>query len=167
MCTRVLICSTEFAPPTKVEQIRTRVLICTSVHFHKTPFIKFMTKIHPRCKFTPRVYICTGVYIVHMNEALDGRLMVTVNFIIFLTMHCSASDLRLKDLSCLMDTRDHITSQQNSKLYSFVTCTCKRVHLKGWCQYRDMSFLFNPLVPNVISGPYQLDESISNLRVVR
>ena len=34
-----LICSTEFAPPTKVEQIRTRVLICTRVHFHKTPFI--------------------------------------------------------------------------------------------------------------------------------
>ena len=21
--------------------------------------------------FTPRVYICTGVYIVHMNEALE------------------------------------------------------------------------------------------------
>ena len=30
-----------------------------------------MTKIHPRCKFTPRVFICTGVYIVHMNEAKD------------------------------------------------------------------------------------------------
>ena len=30
-----------------------------------------MTKIHPMCKFTPRVYICTGVYIVHMNEALE------------------------------------------------------------------------------------------------
>ena len=30
-----------------------------------------MTIIHPRCKFTPRVYICTGVYIVHMNEALE------------------------------------------------------------------------------------------------
>ena len=33
------------APPTKVEQST------------------------PRCKFTPRVYICTGVYIVHMNKA--------------------------------------------------------------------------------------------------
>ena len=31
-----------------------------------------MNKIHPRCKFTPRVYICTGVYIVHMNEALEA-----------------------------------------------------------------------------------------------
>ena len=29
----------------------------------------YMTKIHPRCKFTPRVYICTGVYNVHINEA--------------------------------------------------------------------------------------------------
>ena len=38
MCTRMLICSTVFAPPTKVEQIRTRVLICTRVHFHKTSF---------------------------------------------------------------------------------------------------------------------------------
>ena len=30
--------------------------------------IVYMTKIHPRRKFTPRVYICTGVYIVHINE---------------------------------------------------------------------------------------------------
>ena len=37
-----------------------------------------MTKIHPRCKFTPRVYICTGVYIVHMNEALDRRLNMSL-----------------------------------------------------------------------------------------
>ena len=28
----------------------------------------YMTKRHPRCKFTPRVYICTGVYIVHMTR---------------------------------------------------------------------------------------------------
>ena len=31
----------------------------------------YLTKIHPRCNFTTRVYICTGVYILHMNEALD------------------------------------------------------------------------------------------------
>ena len=31
-----------------------------------------MTKLHPKCKFTPPVYICTGVYIVHMNDALKG-----------------------------------------------------------------------------------------------
>ena len=38
-----------------------------------------MTKIHPRCKFTPRVYICTGVYIVHMNEALEAcALFMTI-----------------------------------------------------------------------------------------
>ena len=30
-----------------------------------------MTKIHPRCKFTTRMYICTGVYIVHINQALE------------------------------------------------------------------------------------------------
>ena len=36
-----------------------------------------MTKIHPRCKFTPRVYICTGVYIVHMNEALELNMSLT------------------------------------------------------------------------------------------
>ena len=29
-----------------------------------------MTKLHPQCKFTTGVYICNGVYIVHMNEAL-------------------------------------------------------------------------------------------------
>ena len=34
----------------------------------------YMTKIHPRCKYTPRVYICTGVYIVHMNEALENSV---------------------------------------------------------------------------------------------
>ena len=32
----------------------------------------YMTKIHPRCKFTHRVYICTGVHIVHINEALEN-----------------------------------------------------------------------------------------------
>ena len=32
-------CSTEFATPTKVEQIRTWMQICNRVHFHKTPFI--------------------------------------------------------------------------------------------------------------------------------
>ena len=36
----------------------------------------YMTKIHPRCKFTPRVYICTGVYIVHMNKALVIRITI-------------------------------------------------------------------------------------------
>ena len=35
-----------------------------------------MTKIHPRCKFATRVYICTGVYIVHMNEALVARHVI-------------------------------------------------------------------------------------------
>ena len=49
MCNRVLICSTVFAPPTKVEQIGTRVLICT------------------------------GVYIVHMNEALDVVFILLIN----------------------------------------------------------------------------------------
>ena len=47
-----------------------------------------MTKIHPRCKFTPRVYICTGVYIVHMNEAryfTDVKFLLITDFgVIFL-----------------------------------------------------------------------------------
>ena len=38
-----------------------------------------MTKIHPSCKFTPRVYICTGVYIVHMNEALETPLIFRIS----------------------------------------------------------------------------------------
>ena len=55
MCTRVLICSTEFAPTTKVEQIRTRVLICTRVHFHKHRLYD---------QNTPQVQIYTlGVYL--------------------------------------------------------------------------------------------------------
>ena len=62
MCTRVLICSTEFAPPTKVEQIRIRVLICTRVHFHKTPFIwpKYTpgANLHPGCIFAPGCILC-------------------------------------------------------------------------------------------------------------
>ena len=60
MCSRVLICSTENAPPTKVEQIHTRVLICTRVHFHKTPFIgpKYTpgANLHSGCIFAPGVY---------------------------------------------------------------------------------------------------------------
>ena len=39
----------------------------------------YMTKIHPRCKFTPQVYICTGVYIVHMNEALESLVGVPLS----------------------------------------------------------------------------------------
>ena len=35
-----------------------------------------LTKIHTRCKFTPRVYICTGVCIVHLNEALNKEAKV-------------------------------------------------------------------------------------------
>ena len=38
-----------------------------------------MTKNHPRCKFTPRVYICTWVYIVHINEAYESLKSNTLN----------------------------------------------------------------------------------------
>ena len=54
-----------------------RVLICSThpgANLHPGAFslnTVYMTKIHPRCKVTLRVYICTGVYIVHINEALD------------------------------------------------------------------------------------------------
>ena len=62
ICTWVLICSTEFAPPTKEEQNRTRVLICTRVHFHKTPFIgpKYTpgANLHPGCIFAPGCILC-------------------------------------------------------------------------------------------------------------
>ena len=57
-----LICSTEFAPPTKVEQISTRVQICTGVHFHKAPFIwpKYTpgANLHPGCIFAPGCILC-------------------------------------------------------------------------------------------------------------
>ena len=60
MCTRVLICSSVFAPPTKVEQIRTRVLICTRVHFHKT---RLHDQNTPQVQiYTPGVYLHRGVY---------------------------------------------------------------------------------------------------------
>ena len=42
----------------------------------------YMTKIHPRCKFTPQLYICTGVYIVHINEALDKDKYFIPNYLI-------------------------------------------------------------------------------------
>ena len=60
ICTRVLICSTEFAPPTKVEQISTRVQICTGcifikhrLHDQNTPQVQI---------YTPGVYLHRGVY---------------------------------------------------------------------------------------------------------
>ena len=60
MCTRVLICSTVFAPPTKVEQIRTRVQISTRcifikhrLHDQNTPQVQM---------YTPGVYLHRGVY---------------------------------------------------------------------------------------------------------
>ena len=74
MCTRVLFCSTELAPPGKVEQIRTQMQICTQVHFHKTP-------LHDQN--TPHVQIYTTdvylhrVQIVHINEALDSIYHMT------------------------------------------------------------------------------------------
>ena len=46
--------------------------ICTRVQILKTPFT--WPKIHPGCKFAPRVQICTRVQIAHMNEALNDIL---------------------------------------------------------------------------------------------
>ena len=57
----------KFAPPRRQEQICTRGQICTRVQILKTPFT--WPKIHPGCKFAPRVQICTRVQIAHMNEA--------------------------------------------------------------------------------------------------
>ena len=53
----------KFAPPRRQEQI------CTRVQILKTPFT--WPKIHPGCKFAPRVQICTRVQFAHMNEAID------------------------------------------------------------------------------------------------
>ena len=53
-----LICSTEFAPPTKVEQIR--IFIKHHLYDQNTPQVQIYT----------RVYICTGVYIVHVKRGL-------------------------------------------------------------------------------------------------
>ena len=66
MCTRVLICSTEFAPPTKVEQIRTWMQICTRMHFHKTPFT--WPKYTPVANLHQGVYLHRGVYCAHKRD---------------------------------------------------------------------------------------------------
>ena len=66
----VLICSTKFAPPGKVEQIRTRmhfargcIFIIHRLHDQNTHQLQIYTY----------VYICTGVQIVHINEVLPFR----------------------------------------------------------------------------------------------
>ena len=57
MRTRVLICSTEFAPPTKVEQIRKLapgcIFIKHSLYDQNTPQVQI---------YTPGVYLHRGVY---------------------------------------------------------------------------------------------------------
>ena len=67
-----------------------------------------MAKIHPRCKFTPRVYICTGVYIVHMNEAKNTLALVQIFFnilgvmYVILMLHDSATLSQRANMSHLV-----------------------------------------------------------------
>ena len=56
----------KYAPTRRQEQNCTRVQICNRVRILKTPFK--WPKIHPGCKFAPRVQICTRVQFAHMNE---------------------------------------------------------------------------------------------------
>ena len=77
MCIRVIICPTEFAPPTKVEQIRTRMQICTRVHFHKTPFI--WPKYTQVQIYTPGVYLHRGVYYAYKRKRQNMKTLSTAN----------------------------------------------------------------------------------------
>ena len=80
---RVLICSTEFAPPTKVEQISTRVQICTGVHFNKAPFT--WPKYTQVQIYTPGVYLHRGVYCAY--ERGFSQLITYVNYLNTLLHH--------------------------------------------------------------------------------
>ena len=89
MCTRVLICSTVFAPPTKVEQIRIRVQICTRVHFHKKH------RLHDQN--TPQVQIYTpgfcergfSVENISFNAIRENKILAK-NFRVYSTL-CPSS----------------------------------------------------------------------------
>ena len=66
MCTRVLICSTEFAPPTEVEQIRKFAPGCIFIkhrlHDQNTPKVQI---------YTPGVYLHQGVYCAYERGFSD------------------------------------------------------------------------------------------------
>ena len=80
ICTQVLICSTEFAPPTKVEQISTRVQICKSAP--GCFFIKH--RLHDQNTsqvqiYTPGVYLHWGVYCAYERGFTRGAMVRSVN----------------------------------------------------------------------------------------
>ena len=83
ICDNKLRSCAQFAPRGKCAPGALLHRICTTykgeanshpdANLHKGEFSKntvYMTKIYPRGKLTPQVYISTGVYIVHINEAL-------------------------------------------------------------------------------------------------
>ena len=98
MCIRVLICSTKFAPHTKVEQIRTRVLICTQVHFHKTPFI--WPKNTQVQIYTPGVYLHRGVYCAYKRgfNRYGGQSRSILIFYMFLFIFLTLSQCKFAPL---------------------------------------------------------------------
>ena len=69
----------KFAPPRRQEQICTRVQIFTRMQILKTPFT--WSKIHPGCKFAPRVQIA------HMNEAYGATTVERVPLVRESTCH--------------------------------------------------------------------------------
>ena len=81
MCTLVLICSTVFAPPTKVEQIRTRVQISTRIHFHIFLKHRLHDQNTPQVQmYTPGVYLHRGVYCAYKRglRLYDGSDLKTI-----------------------------------------------------------------------------------------
>ena len=89
MCTRVLICCTVFTPPTNVEQIRTRVQICTGcifikhrLHDQNTPQVQI---------YTPGVYLHWGVYCAY-ERGFRCPYPVCKNKIILVQFGISALD---------------------------------------------------------------------------